>query len=303
MACDLSEINKQFGIEPLIRFHSVEGGIVLAEIATELATAVISLYGGQVLAWQPRGESHPVLWTSKKATYIPGKAIRGGVPICWPWFGPHPSSKDLPGHGYARLAFWKVTKTASLSNGMLQLCLSMVDHGLAEKPWKSSAKLSVEILVGKYLEIRLTTNNLGSEPITFSEGLHTYFQVGDISKVSITGFEGAEYVDLLLDKMRVKQDGSITFSGELGRIFVNNGSTSIIEDPILQRNIWVAKKGSLSTAIWNPGLETASKMSDLGPEGWQDFVCVEGANALENCITLGPGQSHTHAAIYSVERW
>ena len=296
------ELTRRFGGNTPVLFRQLGDGVVVAEIDNSLATATVSLYGGQVLDWQPKHQLESVLWMSKLAKFKPGKAIRGGVPICWPWFGAHPSIAWLPAHGYARISPWELFSVSALDNGATEITLVLSDTDLSRNHGPRAIRLSVRITVGASLEVALTTTNEGDQPMVLREGFHTYFKVGDVTKIRVLGLEGAEYLDLLSDNLRRQQNGPVRFDGELGRIYLNNQGTCVIEDPLLRRRIRIVKSGSLSTAVWNPWALTAGKMDDLGPEGWRDMVCVESANALENQVTLVAGASHSITATYSVEK-
>jgi glucose-6-phosphate 1-epimerase len=295
------ELNSRFGMDSHIKFKQLPDGIVVAEIDNDLATATISLDGGHVITWWPKHQSSPVLWVSKLAKFIPGKAIRGGVPICWPWFGAHPTDKNLPGHGYARITPWAVDSVRTLASGATEVKLTLQEADPSRAHWLHSVGLSVTITVGSMLTIELTTTNNSDQEISLTEGLHTYFQIGDIADIRIHGLDGGEYVDLVDGNQRRQQSGEITFDCELGRIYVNSNSPCVIEDPCLNRRIRIEKSGSQSTAVWNPWAETASKMDDLGALGWGDMVCVESANALENNLTIKSGESDILTANYIVE--
>lgn len=301
---DIASLNRKFGIGNELGFKKIAAGIRSIEVDTTLATASISLMGGQVLTWHPKSQQEPVLWVSKLAQYVPGKAIRGGVPICWPWFGAHPADSHLPGHGFARVCPWAVASTKIDAFGVVEVELTLAESDVAAKlrpsEWPASVALSARIRIGEKLEVTLTTTNNSDREIRLTEGLHTYFHVSDIENVRLVGLDECEYVDLTDGNQRRQQSGPIVFEGELGRIFVNCDKTTVIEDRKLGRAIHVAGSGSQSIAVWNPWLEAASKMSDLGSEGWRSMVCIETANALENAILIQAGQRHTTTAIYSV---
>lgn len=295
------ELNSRFGIASQVSFKQLPDGIVVAEIDNALATATISFDGGHVVTWRPKRQSSPVLWVSKLAKFIPGKAIRGGVPICWPWFGAHPTDKKLPGHGYARITPWGVDSVLTLEGGATEVKLTLQETDVSLVHWPHSVGLSATITVGSTLTIELTTTNSSDQEISLTEGLHTYFQISDIANISVLGLDGCEYVDLISDNIQRKQVGAIRFDGELGRIYVNTNGTCVIEDPQLNRRIRIEKTGSLSTAVWSPWEATATKMDDLGANGWRDMVCVESANSVGNPVAVSPGASHTLVSIYSVE--
>lgn len=298
---DIASLNNKFAIGSELIFKQLASGTTLIEIDTPQATATISLEGGQVVTWHPKSQSEPVLWVSKLAQFVPGKAIRAGVPICWPWFGSHPTNSKLPGHGYARITPWQVNVTEMLSDGTFHLSLTMGENELAKLHWPQQVVLTIEVFVGDTLTIKLTSTNESNQNITLTEGLHTYFNIGDVSTTQVLGFDGVEFVDLTRNNARRVQNGPITFEAELGRIFLNSKESCMIEDQAFRRRINVKKQGSLSTAVWNPWAETASTIADLGEDGWRNMICVEGANALDNAVTISPNASHTHVASFSVE--
>jgi D-hexose-6-phosphate mutarotase len=284
-----------------IYFKKLANDIVVLEIDNSLATAVVSLYGGHIMSWQPKSQARPVLWVSELVKFQRGKAIRGGVPICWPWFGAHPSDASLPGHGYARITPWELTAVRTLGNGATELNLSLGESKLCDAHWRADVRLTLKVTIGETLEVALTTVNEGNHEVTFTEGLHTYFQISDIANIRVLGLEGNDYVDLVNKNEVRKQQDAIRFDGELGRIFLNNQATCVIEDPAFNRRIRIEKTGSNSTAVWNPGLAVASKMDDLGASGWRNMVCVEGANALQNHVAVLAGATHTIGTTYALE--
>lgn len=299
---DIEVLNHRFVSGTHIRFEKLADGVVVAEIDNSLATATISLYGGHVVSWRPKHQVEPVLWVSNLVQFKPGKAIRGGVPICWPWFGAHPSNATLPAHRYARTSAWEVASVRALDNGATEITLALSDTNLSRDHGPQAVRLSVRITVGATLEVALSTTNEGDQPQVLSEGLHTYFKVVDVTKISVLGLDGSEYVDLLRDNLRCQQVGPVRFDGELGRIYINNQATCVIDDPLLHRRIHIKKSGSRSTAVWNPWTLTAAKMDDLGQkEGWRDIVCVESANTLVNQVRVATRASHTITATYSAE--
>lgn len=294
------ELQEKFGSTNHIVFKQLDNGIVLAKIDNAFATATVCLYGGQVIQWQPKTQTVPVLWDSSLAHYQPGKAIRAGIPVCWPWFGAHPTESNFPSHGYARIVPWELTAVTTDQSGATILSMTMLESEHSRSLFGIAARLSIRILIGEFLSIELMTTNTGSQTITFTEALHTYFSVSDISQVKIAGLNESQYVDLIDGNLLKTQSDTINFSEETGRIFLNNKADCLLVDPGLNRTIRVKKSGSQSTVVWNPWLDTATKMDDLGPTGWKTMVCIESANALQNSVTLEPGAVHTLAVNYSV---
>ena len=282
-------------------FQAIENGITLLKIDNVLATATVSLFGGQVIGWQPKTQAHPVLWRSACTEFSTTKPIRAGVPICWPWFGAHPDQRGMPSHGYARISAWMVDSIASKEDGSTELYLSMppiqTDVNLAQ----IEALLRVKITISDILTIELITTNVGKTPIIYTEALHAYFTVSDIAQIHINGLNDCQYVDLIDNNTLKTQNDVVQFTQELGRVYVDTSAACTIHDPGLARVIHIEKYGSQSTVVWNPWLETASNMPDLGPDAWRLMVCVESANALKNTVCLQPGEQQAMRVVYAVK--
>jgi D-hexose-6-phosphate mutarotase len=298
---DSEVLNRRFSNGLQIRFSQLADGIVVVEIDTPLATATISLHGGHIVSWHPKHQVKSVLWVSRSAKFIPGKAIRGGVPICWPWFGAHLTDAKLPSHGYARISPWEGSSVNLLDGGAMEINLCLPDNDSSRAQGPDGVRLSIQITVGETLKMALTTSNQSDREIVLTEGLHTYFQISDIAKISVLGLEGSEYIDLADENKSKQEAGPIVFEGELGRIYENNKATCVIDDVPLNRRIIIEKSGSDSTAVWNPWAAKAATMDDMGRDGWREMVCVESANALGNVVTVKAHESHTLAVNYSVQ--
>lgn len=295
---DTSTLNQQFGIATSLRFVEDAHGLIVAEIENPLASAKICLQGAHLLCWRPRSSSIPVVWLSDGAQLLPGKSPHSGAPVCWPWFGAHESNPTFPAHGYARNLPWEVISSASEADGATCITLRLQDSDQAKAQWPHAATLELALTIGDTLRLALTTANNGSDAIIISEAFHTYFQVGDITQVRVTGLEGTTYADKVLDFARSTQQDAITFEGEVDRVYVDTAAECVIEDPSLRRRIHIAKTGSLSTVVWTPGQEKGDKLGDLGNEGWRRMVCVESANTMENKVSIPAGTSHTLAVEY-----
>ena len=298
---DTSTLNQQFGLSSSLRFSDDSNGLIVAEIDNSLATARICLQGAHLLNWQPHGAAVPIVWLSDSAQLLPGKSPHSGAPVCWPWFGAHASDPGLPAHGYARNLPWAVIATASEANGATRIILRLQGNERARALWPHATTLELTISVGETLRLALTTSNTGDAEITIGEAFHTYFQVGDIAQTRVTGLEGVTYADKVADFARSVQHGPITFSGEVDRVYVDTDAECLIEDPVLQRRIRIAKSGSLATVVWTPGQTKGEQLGDLGPDGWRHMVCVESANAMENQVLIPPGEAHTLAVEYRAE--
>ena len=297
----LNLLNQKHAIENHVQLREIADGMIIAEVANQHALANIALQGAHVATFQPRGEE-PVIWLSPLAKFAPGKSIRGGVPICWPWFGPHQTDSKLPGHGFARTVPWELLDTKALEDGSTFLRFGLIENDTTRAQWPHPSTAQLEVTVGKALRVELVTANTGSAPFELSEALHTYLQISDVGNMTIRGLEGCEYVDKVGATTRRTQQDGIVIESEVDRVYVNTEADCVIEDKGLKRAIRIRKEGSRSTVVWNPWQEKAEKMGDFGEKLHRDMVCVESANALENVVTVAPGETHRLVAVYSVEK-
>ncbi len=290
-----------------LEFRVHDSGLVFAMIDNPQARAEICLQGGHLTTWSPKDQAEPVIWLSDRATFAPGKSIRGGVPVCWPWFGPHEREAGYPGHGFARTVPWEVVASAALPGGETELRLHLVDNETSRMQWPHPCELELVARVGATLTIELVTRNRGEAAFRVGEALHTYFHIGDIADIRIHGLDGASYVDKVDGGARKRQAGEITCAGEVDRVYLDTAADCVIEDARLARRIRIAKQGSQSTVVWTPWRDKAEKMGDFGPGradqgGWREMVCVESGNALDNVVEVPAGAEHTLRVQYSVEK-
>ena len=297
---NLDTLNKRFGLADILIFREGPGGLPVVEVFNEQASAVIALQGAHLLQWVPSGED-PVIWLSPEAKFAAGKSVRGGAPVCWPWFGPHEREAGFPAHGFARTVPWEVFETNANADGSTSVGLRLLHSDATRAQWPAASELELYIRIGTTLELDLLTRNTSSTAITIGEALHTYFRVRDIREVSVQGLEDLEYIDKVDGGTRKRQQGPVRFAGELDRIYLDHGSDCLIHDLGLQRRIRIHKRGSHSTVVWNPWIEKAEKMGDLGPDGYLHMLCVESANAAEDVVKIGPGGEHHLWMRYSVE--
>lgn len=297
----LAALNSRFGLADQLKFVEGPGGLIFAEIDNALGTAYLCLQGAHITTFRPKDQDEPVIWLSDYAKFAPGKSIRGGAPVCWPWFGAHETEAGFPGHGFARTVMWEVTQSGALASGETEITLALVETEQTRAQWPHKSRVELKVVVGRSLKAELITTNLGDADISIGEALHTYLQIGDIADIKVLGLEGCEYVDKVGPVTRRTQEGAVTFNGEVDRVYVNTEATCVIEDSRLKRRVIIAKRGSRSTVVWTPWTEKADKMGDFGPDGWRRMVCVESVNALENVVVIPAGQSHTMSVEYSAE--
>ncbi|MDD2775348.1 MAG: D-hexose-6-phosphate mutarotase [Gallionella sp.] len=288
---NVAQLNSQFGISNQLSFRTDDSGLIIADINNGQAS--LCLQGAHLMHWQPASQSVPVVWLSRDTKPAVGKSIRGGAPVCWPWFGAHASEAGFPGHGFARTVPWQVIESGTEPNGATRLVLRLIESEKTRTQWNQSCTVDLTVVVGETLRMELTTANTGTTDFVIGEALHTYLHISDIAAVSVTGLEGCDYWDKVGGSNLRQQAGAIQFSGETDRVYINTAAECVIEDPKLNRRIHVAKSGSLSTVVWTPWVEKANKMGDMGqPDGWREMVCVESANAIENVVTVAAGTQH-----------
>lgn len=268
-------------VDGIISFEELAPGYPAIRVTHPQATATIALHGAHVIDYTPAGHE-PVIFTSKDAVYKAGKAIRGGIPVCWPWFNAHPTDSSLPSHGFARINFWRLYSTAATDQGVT--LIFEYRHG--------SLDASLIVAIGSSLTVALHTKNISDRDEVVGGALHSYFNIGDIHNVSLSGLDKVDYIDTLVNTNET-QEGEITFDGELDRIYTNTKDDVIINDPVMKRDIIVQKTGSTSTVVWNPWIDKSAGMGDLDNEEYKTFLCVEAANAREDVYTLAPQEQHT----------
>jgi len=271
----ISELNRQFGIDEAIVFAQRQD-LAVAQITTATAKAEIALQGAQVLSYRPADQA-PVLWLSDCANFEIGKAIRGGVPICWPWFGERASSIDgeiYPQHGFARTCQWHVLSTA-ITDGVAIVEFELPMHGtelLSDTHRYLSREvrhlnLRYEVRIGSSLTMKLTTVNHGEDPITLTQALHSYFHVGDISDTELKGLDDHHYYDKTQQMREFRSNGTLTIDQEIDRIYLKPPTAVSIVDKALDRIIEVSSPASESCVVWNPWVKKARAMPDFSDQG------------------------------------
>lgn len=257
--------------------------------------ALVALCGAQVLSWRHRG--HDVLWTASKAEYLPGKPVRGGVPVVWPWFGFHATDDKKPQHGFARNLDWQIERTGPGA----EVTLVVADDATTRALWPHAFALRLCVSLGDVLLIELTTTNLGTTPFRCEEALHTYFAVGDIHTASVQGFENVPFTEHAADPEGPWDRGAPQrFRAETDRVFQHVPAFAVIRAPALGRAVTLHAPDAHSAIVWNPWPAKTARLSQMAPDDWQRFVCVETANCKELGLEIAPGASHRLALELSV---
>lgn len=298
---NIEQLNNAFAIDGQLEFSEGPGGFVLARISNAMGEALVSTYGGQVMHYRPAGDEDDLLFVSQSAYFAEGKAIKGGVPVCWPWFGPDPEDRGRPAHGFVRNRQWEVIATGALSNGASRIVLGVDSDRETNEIWNADFELRIEITVGATLKIELKTRNTGAQTFDLTQALHSYFSIGDIGRARLLGLEGKHYIDKVDAGSEKSQAGAVVIEGEVDRIYNKVSGELIIDDAGGQRRIHIRPSGSNSTVVWNPWKEVAAKMADLADVDYQRLLCVETANAGDDVVRVGPGEDYCLGVEYSVE--
>lgn len=303
-------MQNDFGIKEKLVFATGHGGLTMGTINTDKCTASFYLHGAHVTNWQPIGHE-PVLYLSEQSAYAPGKAIRGGIPIIWPWFGAKTIGDQTgspPAHGFARNRPWEVTASRITDSGAVHVTLALPpQHESLDKPCLHEfhdLHAICEMEFGETLRMSLKVTNTGTKAITYEQALHSYFAVSDISKTEVQGLKGIDYLDKVDGfKQKTQTDDAITFNDQVDRPYLDCSGAVTIDDKAGQRKIIINRDQSNSVIVWNPWSETAAKMSDLDAGGWQHFVCVEAGNVAKNAVTLPAGDAHTMSMAVTVLKY
>jgi glucose-6-phosphate 1-epimerase len=296
MPLSIAELNSQFGIPHGAKIVEGNGGLPKIQVTSVAATAEMYLHGAHITSWKPTG-CDEVFFLSPHSLFQDGIAIRGGVPICFPWFGAKADDPQAPAHGFVRTKSWKLE---SIGQSGEEVILSTESDDDTRKWWPHDFRLEYRVVFGTELLLELTMTNTGSAALQFEEALHAYYSVGDATRVSVSGLEGTKYLDKT-DSMHEKtQSGDITITAETDRIYPHSAHSLELFDPVLLRRIAIEKENSHSTVVWNPRVDKAKALADLGEDQWKSMLCLEVANVAQDVVTLAPDDVLTMKAIVSV---
>ena len=280
--------------------HSLsDEGLPLFALSGAFGSARFSPQGAHLLEFTPQG-GQPLLFLSKRTHLAPGKAIRGGVPVIFPWFGPRNGHPASPMHGLVRTRLWNIDALSVPENGPASVRFSIHSNEETQKLWPHAFALSLEFILGSALDIRWEVKNTGPAPFTFEQALHPYFPVRDVHSASVSGLRNAEYIDKT-DAFHRKLDSAeaVTFAAETDRLYLHTSTDCVLHDPAAGRKLTISKTGSSSSVVWNPWITKAAALEDLGDDEWPHFTCVEQVNAADNALTLPAGASHFLTARYA----
>jgi glucose-6-phosphate 1-epimerase len=292
LSTSIADLNSRFQIRGAATIVEGNGGLPKIQITTPNALGEIYLHGAHVTSWKPAGEEE-VLFLSPHSLYQEGKAIRGGVPICFPWFGDKADDPKAPAHGFVRTKSWQLESVGQSGD---EIIMSTVSDDSTRAVWPHDFRLEYRVVFGTELLMELTMTNTGKSPLRFEEALHAYYSVGDVTKASVSGLDEVQYLDKT-DSMRKKtQTGEVTITAETDRVYLHTAHALELYDPPLLRRIAVEKEESMNTVVWNPWADKARGLADMGEDQWKSMLCAEVANVGEEAVELAPGEQHLMTA-------
>jgi D-hexose-6-phosphate mutarotase len=271
----------------MIEFKKLPNGFEYIEVTNKSVTAKIALQGAHIFEFTRQGK-RDILWLSPLARFEEKFPIRGGVPICWPWFGPHKDNTSLPQHGFARISKFSLVSSKEIDEETTQITLQLKDTPDTHKLWPYSFELNVSITLSQSLHVRLETINTDTKTFEITQALHTYFSVEDIENTALFGLEKSSYFDQLSTGSFIEEN-ELRFTCETDRIYTSSNTPIIKEN---SKEIIIENSGSNSLVVWNPWIEKAKKIADMPDDSYKEMLCVESANALHDVITLEAGKTH-----------
>ena len=298
----IDQLNKEYAIADHLKFIKGRGGFPFILIKNASATALVSLYAAQVLSFQPIEEPEDLLFLSQRSHYHDGKAIRGGIPICWPWFGLDPNDPDGPNHGFVRNGLWTVLATEAPSENEIKIKLRFKASLHSEQYWQQPFTLDLDISVSQTLTLQLVTHNSSNQKFSITQALHAYLNIGEIHNIKIFGFEDTRYLDKLDNGTQKYQKTAITVQNKIDRIYKNVQKKLIIDDTFFNRQIIITSTTNKTAVVWNPWTHASATIPDLTDDDYQHFICVEAGNVGTDIVEIQPGSQYNFSTNYKIIR-
>ncbi|HEY6489508.1 MAG: D-hexose-6-phosphate mutarotase [Terracidiphilus sp.] len=297
----IDDLNLRFGIAGVAQVVAGRGAFPKIRLTTSAASAEIYLHGAQVTSWIPAG-SDEVIFLSEHSHWQEGRATRGGVPVCFPWFRAKAGDPTAPAHGFVRTKLWQLDSITSSDEGAVTVACSTTSDDATRRWWPHEFLLLHRVTVGKQLRMELIVTNTGSTSFQFEEALHTYFRVGQVQNIRIRGFDGVSYLDNTDANREKLQSGDLVLTTTTDNAYISAHGAAEILDPDLHRTLQTAKENSAATIVWNPWERGAASLADLGNDEWRQMICVEASNILGSAILLETGAEHSMTSTLSVQR-
>lgn len=291
----ITELDRRYGIPGIAQVVAGNGGLAKVTLATGKTVGEIYLHGAHVTSWQPRG-AEEVLFVSSQSRWQEGRPIRGGIPLCFPWFAGKADDPSAPAHGFVRTKTWQL-ESITQAGDAVTVSMFTDSNDETKRWWPADFHLAYRATFGSTLNLELEVRNTGTSSLRFEEALHSYFRVGHIEKARLHGLNTVQYVDKTDSNRKKTQQGPIVIASETDRIYLKTTGAIDLDDQSLGRRIEVAKENSFTTVIWNPWVEKAKALSDLGDDEWVQMLCIETCNVSDSAVELAPGQRHKMQAI------
>jgi glucose-6-phosphate 1-epimerase len=297
----VADLDRRFGIAGKARVISGNGGLPKVVVSTANARGEMYFHGAHVTSWAPR-DADEVFFLSPNSFWQDGHAIRGGVPVSFPWFGDKADDSTAPAHGFVRLSAWQLESIELVGD---DVAVSMFTESGEEtrRWWPVDFRLLCQATFGIQLKIELAVTNTGVGSFSFEEALHSYFRVGNVETVSVQGLDSTRYIDKTNRRIEMEKRGELRVTSETDSVYLNTNHELKLMDPTLKRQLTVHKENSQTTVVWNPWAEKSQTLSDLGRAQWKNFICIESSNVDPYVVHLDSGQRHTLATRFQVAPW
>jgi glucose-6-phosphate 1-epimerase len=295
----IDELNERIGVPGVVRVVAGNGGLAKVSITSQLAMGEIYLHGAQVMSWSPVGADE-VIFVSEHSHWAEGRAIRGGIPVCFPWFRGKKDDPAAPSHGFVRTREWNLESVTLEGDGSVVVVCATESGETTRRWWPHEFRLTHRVTLGRTLRMELTAENTGSTAFSFEEALHTYVRVSNVERVNVRGLAGVAYLDNMDGNGEKIQSGDLTLSGPTDNAYSNPQGAVDIMDPLFGRALRTEKSNSSTTIVWNPWREGAAKLADFGDDEWKNMICAEAGNILGAAVTLNPGEQHTLSATLGI---
>jgi glucose-6-phosphate 1-epimerase len=293
-ADNVKELNRRFGVPGLAEVVRGNAGLPKVSITSAAAAGQMYLHGAHVTSWKPAG-AEEVLFLSSHSRWEEGCAIRGGIPICFPWFRAKSDDSHAPAHGFVRTKAWQLESIVQRGSA-ISVSMFTESDASTRRWWPADFRLVHRVTFGSELYLALEATNRGTMPVRFQEALHTYHRVGHVQTALLHGLNKVHFLDNTDSNREKVQDGDVAIVSETDRAYLTAQPGLVLEDPTLKRSIHIAKENSRTTVVWNPWVEGARALADLGDDEWTQMFCVEASNVLEYAVDLAPGKQHRMAA-------
>jgi len=298
MESALAESDRRSEIPGTAAVVQGNGGLQKVRITSPEVEGEMYLHGAHITSWKPTGREE-VLFLSSQSRWEQGHAIRGGIPICFPWFGGKADDPKAPARGFVRTKAWQLETIARVEDGVT-VSMSTESDEDTKRWWPAEFRLVYRVTFASELRLELVVTNTGKASLRFEEALHAYHRVGNILKTRVGGLCTAHYIDKTDSNRKKIQHGEIAIVSETDRVYLNTSDAIELEDPVLRRRTRVTKENSRTTVVWNPWVQKAHSLSDFADDEWMQMICIETSNVTDFAVNLAPGQQHKMKAVVSV---